>query len=160
MAEIFQDILTWHDDAIAQHANETVLRQNPLRFALMMWKIAKNVFNASWLAAVSEPVLRAVLQQTYDLMNKDVADAWAQLISALVLAGPDDVLHRLAVGDEAKQETELKRHLWSLLAKCWTSAETKPDWKNSISLVTLPVGYVSIIKSASSLLKVLLGTLH
>lgn len=109
-----------------------------------MWKIARNVFNTSWLATASEPILRAVLQQTYDLSKKDVADAWAELASALVLSGPEDVLHKLAVGDEAQQETGLKRHLWSVLAKSWTTAEVKPDWKASVSLVTFPVGYVVV----------------
>lgn len=108
----------------------------------MMWKIARNVFNPPWLTIASERILRAVLQQTYDLTNTDVVDAWAELTSALVLAGPEDVLHRLASGDEIKQETELKRHLWSALAKCWTHDDTKPSWKMSVSLVTLPVGYV------------------
>ena len=144
VAEIFRDVLAWHNDAAPRHPDKAMLRRSQLHFALMMWKRARNVFNMSWLATASESILREVLQQTYDLTDKDVADAWAELTSALVLAGPQDILHRLAVGDEAKQETELKRHLWSVLARCWTSAETKPDWRTSVSLVTLPIGYVTV----------------
>ncbi|KAH9936203.1 uncharacterized protein B0H18DRAFT_1113630 [Fomitopsis serialis] len=140
VAGICRDILEWQDSAPSKHPDESASRVNQLRFVLMMWKIARNVFNASWLAAAAEPILRAVLQRTYDLANREISDAWAELSSALVLSGASDLLLRLAVGDEAQQEMELKRHLWSVLAKSWAYSEVKPDWKVTVSLVTLPIG--------------------
>ncbi|KAH9841456.1 uncharacterized protein C8Q71DRAFT_700943 [Rhodofomes roseus] len=144
VANICCDILAWQGNPTTKPIDETALRVNQLRFVLMLWKVARNVFNASWLASAAEPILRAVLQRTYDLTKKEIADAWAELSGALVLSGSHDLLHRLAVHDEARQEMELKRHLWSVLAKSWCFSEAKPDWKVTVSLVTLPIGVFAL----------------
>ncbi|KZT73902.1 hypothetical protein DAEQUDRAFT_808069 [Daedalea quercina L-15889] len=157
VAHICRDVLEWQDDPAHKRLDETTLQMNQLRFVFMMWKVARNVFNASWLATAAEAILRAVLHRTYDLTIRASADTWAELCGTLVLAGSPNLLPRMAVGSEARQESEIKRHLWSVLAKSWTSSDVKPDWQVTISLVTLPIGLFSLCEDDISLWEELLG---
>jgi hypothetical protein len=102
----------------------------------------KNVFATSWLPAPAEYILRAILKQDFDLSDANVKGAWCKLCSDLVAAGLPGILALLSVQDDREPEIEVKRQLWTVLAKRLLSPEDRSTWQDIVSFLDIAFGWV------------------
>lgn len=81
--------------------------------------------------------MTVLLAQQYDLTREDVKLPWGELCAVLISSDSPDLLYKLAIRNERQNEVQLKRYLWSLLAREWRSADPRPTWRDSTSFLAV-----------------------
>jgi hypothetical protein len=102
-----------------------------------LWNVMSNVFSASLLSVLAEKILAYILQQDYDLLDEKVNRVWSALCSDLMITGDPTFLVLIHAQDEHQKEKEVKRQLWSILAKVLPSFPERFTWQGIISFLLI-----------------------
>ncbi|KAI0349596.1 hypothetical protein OH77DRAFT_1499498 [Trametes cingulata] len=119
----------------------TEVQSRVLSLCGQLWTTMRHVFSESWLSAAAESLLTAVLKHTFDLRDDRVKASWSQLCSSLVSVSAPMLMARLVVEDEAHGVVDIKRELWRLAAKQWSTGTPKPSWQESVEFAATALRY-------------------
>ncbi|TFK93094.1 hypothetical protein K466DRAFT_538625 [Polyporus arcularius HHB13444] len=115
-----------------------------LSLCMQLWAVIRNVFSEAWLSQAANTLLTRVLQRTFDTSSEDVQTAWSCLCAALISASSPSLVARLVTDDEEHRTLDLRRELWNLAAKSWSSMEPQPSGEDSVEFLCIPVGVWSL----------------
>lgn len=106
-----------------------------------LWSVVKDVFTPCWLSGPAEIVVAAVLKRKFTLTDDGVKLAWSSLCADLISAGIPSLPHVLSVQSGRREEKEVKRRLWTMLAKSYLASESQIPWEDLTSSLIIPLGY-------------------
>ena len=99
----------------------------------------KSVFCESWLSSSAETILAAILEQDFQLSDAKVKGTWSVLCSDLVIAGNPAFVGSISMQNERRAETEVRRQLWTVVARVWQSFEERFTWQDVVSFLLIPL---------------------
>lgn len=105
-----------------------------------LWSVSKNVFSTPWLSSPAEAILIAILKRDFCISDATVRGAWSKLCAELASTGVPGLLEIVCVQSEHRREIEIKRQLWSVLAKTWEESEDRFTWQDAVSFLGVPFG--------------------
>ncbi len=118
----------------------TTAQTRALSLCIQLWAVIRNVFSEAWLSQAANTLLTRVLQRTFDISSEDVQAAWSRICAALISATSPSLVARLVTEDEEHRTLDLRRELWNLAAKSWSSMEPQPSGEDSVQFLCIPVG--------------------
>ncbi|GLB45466.1 hypothetical protein LshimejAT787_2300260 [Lyophyllum shimeji] len=101
-----------------------------------LWAVMRNVYSTSWLPA--ESILAGALRVKFSLDEESVRGAWSQLCADLISVGIPTLLHVIFTRSERKEEREVTRALWVVLARTWQDADDRVHWDELASFLVIP----------------------
>lgn len=99
----------------------------------------KNVFKSSWLCSPAEIILATLLEKQFSFVDGQVKDLWSQLCADLIAVGIPTVLHVLHVRSESREDIDVTRQLWFILAS-YGLATGDEDWMSLLCFLVMPFG--------------------
>ncbi|KAM6493968.1 hypothetical protein JOM56_010329 [Amanita muscaria] len=111
-----------------------------LQFTKRMWSITKNVLYDTWLPSNAEIILAAVLKRNFTLDDGEVRQAWSDLCAELVSVGVPTLMHVVYFQSEKREQVEVLRQLWTVLARTWQVIDHATTWDDLVTLLVIPFG--------------------
>jgi hypothetical protein len=105
-----------------------------------MWSITKNVLYDTWLPSNAEIILAAVLKRNFTLDDGEVRQAWSDLCAELVSVGVPTLMHVVYFQSEKREQVEVLRQLWTVLARTWQVIDHGTTWDDLVTLLVIPFG--------------------
>lgn len=98
----------------------------------------RNVFQKSWLSLPGEKILAMLLKHQFTLSDDRVKESWSQVCADLISVGVPDLLRLLHLRVENREEEEITRQLWVVLAKNDSTVTDKENTEALFDLLLMP----------------------
>lgn len=103
----------------------------------------KNVFEQSWLSLPGEKILAIVLKHQFTVSDDRVKESWSQICADLISVGVPDLLRLLRCRHENREEEEITRQLWTVLAKNDSAINDEQSSEALVDLLLMPFGWAA-----------------
>lgn len=128
-----------------QSPSPVIVQTRVLTVCHQLWSIVRNVFSEVWLSQAATALLTRVLQRSFAASSSvEVKDAWSQLCASLISASAPGLVAHLVAEDEVQRTLHLRRELWTLTARAWSSMDSRPTWQESVDLLVIALRYAML----------------
>lgn len=125
-----------HDDVTLEQ-----IQSAQLKTVLHLWIVTKFAVGPLNEEDTASALLSTVLESRFDLDNAEIKSSWSEVCSELMIAQDPLLLSSLQNKSDSQSESELRRHMWRIVAEKYTETDSEEDlnWERKAKLLLIPM---------------------